>query len=501
MNNQSLISIILPSYNREEYLGKAIDSVLSQTYRNFELIVINDDSTSETAKLLSQYIYKDSRIKVIRNEKNIGFVKSLNKGISLSRGKYIARLDDDDFWCYSQKLEKQVAFLEDNPDYVLVGGAIIRIDGQGKEIMRFILPKSDKDIRQVVLQSNPFAHSAVVFRKEAWDRTGGYDETLAFSEDWDLWMRFGKIGKFYNFQEYFTCYLQGKQNKSNFNIKKNLKLSTKIIKKHRNDYPNFWKAFLLCWAYYFYSFLPIRGKFRPFCLKLRKVIFRIKYPFSWFKPRKPTIRWNRVWNNPEWDKDGDEWNDQAAFCNKPYGEWKNSVTESFIYRNINENSTVLEIAPGHGRWTEFILRKCRNLILVDLNQKCIEFCKKRFLKFKNIEYHTNNGKDLSFIKSNSIDFIWSYDSFVHMEKEIFESYFKEFSRVLKKSGKVIIHHPGGWKLPRANKGNRSDVTKDLVKKIAEKSNLLIKYQIQSWGDKNKYNCKLYNDYITELIKK
>src|SRR3990167_10836604 len=109
MVNNSLVSVILPTYNRSEYLGRAIESVLNQNYNNFELIIIDDSSTDKTSEVILKY--KDSRIRVVKNQENIGFVKSLNKGIKQANGKYIARLDDDDFWTSPDKLEKQVAFL------------------------------------------------------------------------------------------------------------------------------------------------------------------------------------------------------------------------------------------------------------------------------------------------------------------------------------------------------------------------------------------------------
>jgi len=270
---QPLVSVILSTYNREKYIKRAIESALNQTYKNIELIIINDGSTDRTAEIISEFSKKDPRITILTNETNLGLAKSLNKGISQSRGKYIARLDDDDFWSEPRKLEKQVRFFEKNPNYILVGGGVIRIDESGKEIVRHLLPESDEDIRKSILIDNTFAHPTVVFKKSTWEKIGGYDENLYFSEDWDLWLRFGKLGKFYNFQEYFTCYLQGKQNISNLNIRRNLKLNIKLRKKYRKDYPNFWKAFFLGWAYYFYTFLPFGEKFRPIFLKLRKVIF------------------------------------------------------------------------------------------------------------------------------------------------------------------------------------------------------------------------------------
>ncbi len=269
MNQQPLVSVILPTYNRAGYIKKSIESVIEQTYRNFELIIIDDESTDNTPEIIAQYKKKDPRIKIITNQTNLGFVKSLNKAIRQARGIYIARLDDDDFWCDIHKLEKQIKFLENNPDYVLVGGGIIKIDEDGKEIVRILLPEKDEAIRQIMLLSDPFAHVSVVFRKESWESVDGYDEEFDYSQDWDLWMKLGKLGKLYNFQEYFVFSIQGEQNRCNENFRHHLMLNIKIRKKYQKDFPNFWKAYLIGWGSYAFSFFSFQSRLSPVFLKLR----------------------------------------------------------------------------------------------------------------------------------------------------------------------------------------------------------------------------------------
>lgn len=240
----------------------------------------------------------------------------------------------------------------------------------------------------------------------------------------------------------------------------------------------------------------------------------------------PTIKENlKMWNVKHmWNKGGDEWSNQAAFCNQPYSKWKNSLISNFIYKHINKNSTVLEIAPGHGRWTEYILRKAKKVILVDLSSKCIEHCRNRFSKFKNMSYYANDGKSLGFLDDNSIDFIWSYDSFVHMEGDVIKNYLSQFPRILKKGGIAIIHHAGKndrllpfarflSKFGKAGKvikiqvlfrkirvGCRSDVSKEMVADFSRKSGLEVVKQVNSWGSKSEYNCKLFGDWITIMRK-
>jgi len=273
-NQEPLVSVILPTFNRAEILKKSINSVLSQTYKNFELIIIDDSSTDETERTILEYQKKDSRIKIIRNEKNIGFVKSLNKAIKQSQGKYIARLDDDDFWSSSQKLEKQIGFLENNPDYVLISAGIIYINKYGEEVKRYLPPENDKDIRKLMLITSPLVHIASVFTKKSWETVHGYDEEFYFSQDWDLWAKLGSVGKMYNIQEYLTYSLASNQNRSNKKMSYHLWLNLKIRMKYRKNYPYFWQGYIMGLVAYGLSFLPFYNKIAPILSKLRKHIIK-----------------------------------------------------------------------------------------------------------------------------------------------------------------------------------------------------------------------------------
>jgi glycosyltransferase involved in cell wall biosynthesis len=235
-------------------LTRSIDSALGQTNKNIELIVVDGGSTDGTYAIISDLHKKELRIKPVLSEGRLNFVKSLNYGISISKGQYIARLDSDDFWCDPNKLYKQVQFLESNPDYLLVGGGIIVINEQGEELLRILHPRQDSDIRGRMLFDSPFAHSTVVFRRDVCMSVGGYDERLDYCEDWDLWLRLGRMGKMYNFRDYFVCYTQGKHNRSN--RVKDRRAAFKLRRKYRDDYVGFHKAVLLSGILYFYSFLP-----------------------------------------------------------------------------------------------------------------------------------------------------------------------------------------------------------------------------------------------------
>ena len=271
---QSFVSVVLPTHNRIETLRHSLESVLAQTYSPIEIVLVDDYSNLEIKRKIEELAQEDARIRIVRNEENIGFVRSLNKGIREARGKYIARLDDDDSWCDPKKLEKQVAFMEQHREYVLVGGGLIRVDEDGREIVRQLFPETDEAIRATMLITDPFVHPAVLFRKEDVQKAGGYDEKFHYSQDWELWMRLGKLGKYYNFQEYFVRYLQSSQNRSNKNMRHHLWLAIVARKRYKDRFPNFWKGYMLGWLSCLFSFIPIRYRVSPFFTKTKRLFFK-----------------------------------------------------------------------------------------------------------------------------------------------------------------------------------------------------------------------------------
>lgn len=195
-----LISIILPSYRKAPYIGLAIKGVLAQSFSDWELIIIDDGLDIETRKAVDNLVKPESRIMVISNPNNLGIQKSLNRGLAEAKGKYIARIDDDDQWIDPDKLKKQVEFLEKNNDYVLVGTNAIICDENMLDLQTYSMPGSDLEIRNRILFKNCFLHSSVMIRKSALDKIGGYVESKKVRnvEDYDLWLRLGQVGKINN---------------------------------------------------------------------------------------------------------------------------------------------------------------------------------------------------------------------------------------------------------------------------------------------------------------
>lgn len=247
----------MPTYNRADRIGKAIKSVINQSFKEWELLIVDNESTDKTEDVVQSFIKNDNRIRYLNVKKspNPGIADYLNYGINISHGDYIARLDDDDEWYDYDKLKKQVDFLEENGDFVLVGGGAIVVDDDGKEIYRFYKRETDEEIRNKALYACPFVHSNVLFRKETVQKTVGY-KNIRFGEDWELWLRLGKMGRLYNFKEYFSLYLNSGQNFSIKNQRFVGKTVLGLIKEYRRDYPNYRKAYILNLIQYLYSFTP-----------------------------------------------------------------------------------------------------------------------------------------------------------------------------------------------------------------------------------------------------
>ncbi|GIV38766.1 MAG: hypothetical protein KatS3mg033_0566 [Thermonema sp.] len=198
-----LVSVVMPVYNAEKFLAEAIESILNQTFTDFEFLIFNDGSTDNSLKIIQQYQRKDSRIKLVYSGENKGYVFHLNEGIRLAKGKYIARMDADDI-ALPERLEKQVEFLEKNEDYVLCGS---RIKCFGKSEHVVDLPIENNEIHLKMLYINPLAHPSVMIRKSVLiDKKLFYYDGVMPAEDYDLWVRLAQFGKFYNFRECLLLY-------------------------------------------------------------------------------------------------------------------------------------------------------------------------------------------------------------------------------------------------------------------------------------------------------
>jgi len=188
--NEPLVSILMPNYNNEKFITETIESILNQTYTNFEFIICDDCSTDNSWKIIQKFVKKDSRIKAFRNEKNLQIVKTRNKLFTLmsEESKYVAIIDSDDV-AMSKRLELQVDFLEKHADFGLVGGNLIIIDENSKEIARRSYLNRDSELRKHMLIKNNFAQPTVMMRRSVLDIVGEYSNEFEVCEDWDFWIR------------------------------------------------------------------------------------------------------------------------------------------------------------------------------------------------------------------------------------------------------------------------------------------------------------------------
>lgn len=240
MNNLK-ITILLPTYNGADRISRSIQSVQKQTFQDWELIIVIDGSDDLTFERVTRTAKQDSRIVVIQNKQNQGIQKTLNNGLAHAKGKYIARIDDDDTWIDPRKLQKQFDFLEKNTDHVLVGTGIVLVNTKGEEIGQYVFPHSDVIIRNRILGQNCFAHPAVMYRRDIVELVGGYSEQVKHKhiEDYELWLRMGTIGKFANLNEYAVVYQVSEHGLSGKNKGRQLYNRVKLCIEYKKDYPNF----------------------------------------------------------------------------------------------------------------------------------------------------------------------------------------------------------------------------------------------------------------------
>lgn len=195
MNSIPRVSVIMPVYNAEPFVGQALKSILGQTFRNFELIIVDDGSGDRSREIGRSF--HDERIVWIENGRNLGLTASLNVGLKKARGEFIARQDADDL-SLPERLEKQVAFLDSHPTTGLVGCAFSVINEVGNALTDIHTVVDPLEINALLLQRNPIAHGTAVFRRACLEKTGLYREEFRYAQDYDLWLRIAEIAKVAN---------------------------------------------------------------------------------------------------------------------------------------------------------------------------------------------------------------------------------------------------------------------------------------------------------------
>ncbi|GHC83626.1 hypothetical protein GCM10007079_24930 [Nocardiopsis terrae] len=240
----------------------------------------------------------------------------------------------------------------------------------------------------------------------------------------------------------------------------------------------------------------------------------------------PTVEWNRkTWGKTHsWERSGDEWAFMAAYCRQPYEAWKDSLVDTLLAPGAGRG-TALEIGPGHGRWTEHLLAHSPKVWIVDVNESCLDRCRERFADRPELNVHHTPGFSMDPVPDSSVDFVWSFDVFVHLDPDVITGYLGEVSRVMAPGASAVVHHAGkpDWTLRlspltrRAGRpgrvaqrwlsqhrwrddGNRSDVSPGAFAAWARDAGLTVVGQRTSWGPEDQYTVDKYRDCVTELRK-
>lgn len=187
------VSVVMAVYNGRPYLEESVESILSQTFEDFEFIIVNDGSEDGSGKILKQFAMKDERIQLVHQE-NRGHVASLNRGLKLAQGRYVARMDADDI-SHPERLRRQVNFLDDNPDVGVAGTQVTVIDEEGKEIDHWTPPTEPSLVAWRLLFNACFTHPSIMMRRSLLQELGGYALWAESAGDHELWTRAVQVSR------------------------------------------------------------------------------------------------------------------------------------------------------------------------------------------------------------------------------------------------------------------------------------------------------------------
>lgn len=236
------VSVIMSTFNDADYLPAAINSVLGQTFGDFELLITDDASTDATAEVLKKYQIRDNRITSWRNNNQLGLTANLNVMLAKVQGEFIARLDSDDEWIDSNKLKQQVEFLQNHPACALVGAWAEVVTDDGKKLYNFQPPAQDQSIKNQILWRNCFVHSSILARKQNITQAGGYDIKQTYIEDYALWLKLGLAGELANLPQVMVRYRVNQKGVTQSKNLEQIKGALALIGAYKKRYPGFVKA-------------------------------------------------------------------------------------------------------------------------------------------------------------------------------------------------------------------------------------------------------------------
>ena len=274
-HNTPRVTVLMLTFNRPQFIGRAIRSITNQNFQDWELIVVQDGDNQQTIKVMQEWVSGESRVRYFHRSQPGNIANACNYGIARARGEYIAILDDDDYWPTPDKLKKQVEFLDSHPEYVACGGGVTVVDEHDTPALTYLKPQADADIKRRALYANPMTHSTTLYRKSAAELVGFYEESLAGFQDWDLWLKLGRLGKLYNFPEVFMHYTIWSGGGSFMQSRANTRSAVQIVRRHMGEYRGSWAALFMAYSYFCYARLPrpIRELTFSTLSKLKKRLF------------------------------------------------------------------------------------------------------------------------------------------------------------------------------------------------------------------------------------
>ncbi len=234
--NVPLVSVIMLTIDRWQYIGSAVSSVVRQTWQNWELIIIHDGDNTEVRREIDIWSNQDKRIKYYSRSDVGNIANALNYGLDRCTGEFVAILDDDDAWVDDRKLEIQVDCLCSSDSTQAVGGGAYVVDKTGMTKMVYHRPSDPMTCFRYGLLANPIIHSTVLVRRSVLKAIGGYDETLKGYQDWDVWLKIMRIGQILNIPDCFASYRVWDGGGSSSKTFDNAISALRIVYRHR-DYP------------------------------------------------------------------------------------------------------------------------------------------------------------------------------------------------------------------------------------------------------------------------
>lgn len=284
-----VISIVIPTFNRAHMIHRAIESIKQQTFKEWELIIVDDASTDTTEEIIRTYLKDDQRIRYIKHEKNQGGSAARNSGIKKSQGRYIALLDDDDRW-YPEKLQLQYECSLRHPEAGLIYSGFCYVDYETDQIITNVIPRYQGNVSSIILKNNIFALPTTLIKNECFQRAGLFDEQLTSFQDWDMWIR---ISLYYPFAYVKECLtevtMHGIQISSDLSSKigsrkKLLEKYSNLIKRNSSILAYHYKSLAVLHAVNHAPRQAIRYLLRAFFIRPYKVGYALHLMFAIIPP-------------------------------------------------------------------------------------------------------------------------------------------------------------------------------------------------------------------------